>query len=564
VVKIRTLNELLKNAWRYEAGRRLLPHDVFKWWGKRPTMLIYGLLLDALGVSSQDIDEYVAERLSYKPSKSPKDLTICDPMCGGGTTCIEALFLGAKDVYCSDINPASTLVVNATLKIMSRGCEEIVHRLQEILVRLANKVKSLWCISDYCYVHTFLTRDCDSNYCTVPRWLGLKRVGGKVIKLALTEEGKIIEDCNVTIYEKLKMPRDSLIEMGDRTYAYAAELYRLREDGKVERVFTSLIEDSEVAKHVVEAQKKARSLLRDSCTPIPKYKETRRLEKEGIYCWEELFTPRQLLTLKLFLEEAKNEKNPHILDAAVTMVGTAIRTTSLLAYYYQPYGKINPGLVIKSYWIPKYPAELNPLAVDFRRMKTIGRGTLFTYVRKIAQTCKLFKDRGLEAGSVKVEAKSATEVDYSKCNVVVLDPPYPGKVEYDAITLVYSFAANIAGYEPRIATMTNNKDVLDVYNLDTYANQLSNLLTKIATKLESGGKIYLLLSDDPSGRKVLRLIESRLAEIDTNLDIKEIGSYIGEAPGKLGRSRFKNIAILKVEKVTKYNGPRVIYHKGYT
>jgi hypothetical protein len=280
------------------------------------------------------------------------------------------------------------------------------------------------------------------------------------------------------------------------------------------------------------------------------------LEKEGIYCWEELFTPRQLLTLKLFLEEAKNEKDPHILDVAVAMVGTAIRTTSLLAYYYQPYGKINPGLVIKSYWIPKYPTELNPLAVDLRRMKTIGRGTLFTYVKKVAQTCKLFKDRGLETGSVKVEVKNAAEVDYSKCNVVVLDPPYPGKVEYDAMTLVYNFAVNLAGYEPRIATVTNNKDVLNVYDLDTYSNQLSNLLTKIVTELKSGGKIYLLLSDDPSGRKVIRLIESKLAEIDTNLDIKEIGSYIGEAPGKLGRSRFKNIVILRVEKATKYNEPK--------
>jgi len=52
-------------------------------------------------------------------------------MCGGGTTCIEALLLGAEKILCTDIDPSSILVVNATLKIMSRERKDILQGVCE-------------------------------------------------------------------------------------------------------------------------------------------------------------------------------------------------------------------------------------------------------------------------------------------------------------------------------------------------------------------------------------------------------------------------------------------------
>jgi 16S rRNA G966 N2-methylase RsmD len=542
-----SINELLEKAWKYESGRRLLPYDVFKWWGRRPALFIQALLLDSHDTPLNDLNECVAKRLSHESYRVLKDLTICDPMCGGGTACIEALFLGARKIICSDIDPSSVLVVKATLKIMSEKCTEIFNQLYDALMTTVDKTKNLWCINEYCYVHTFLTRECYDDFCIVPRWLGIRRKKNKVVKVSITEDGDIVEDANVGINEKIAIPSKNLVKINEGVYAYASELYRPLENKIVERVFVSLIKNPRIATHLAESQERSRSLLEKSCMPIPEHKETKRLKKNGVVCWEELFTPRQLLTLKLFLEEVNNI-NSSILDVATAMIGTAIRTLSLLAFYYQPYGKINPGLIIKSYWLPKYPAELNPLAADFKNMKTIGRGTLLTYLKKISKACELYKHQNLNMNSVIVESKNAYEVSYIDCDVVILDPPYPSKIDYDAMSLVYDVARGLIPSKSEVNQSKINGEGIDVHDLDTYINQLLDLLRKITMELKDGGKVYLLLSEDENGQKVIEAVKSELEKLDTSLSIEEKGSFTSEAPGVLGRSRTKRIIVLKIVK----------------
>ncbi|MFZ8790948.1 MAG: hypothetical protein ACO2OS_01505 [Thermosphaera aggregans] len=536
---------LLEKAWEYESGRRLLPYDVFKWWGRRPALLIQALLLDALDSPLDDLNEYVAKRLSHKSCKVLRDLTICDPMCGGGTSCIEAMFLGAGKIVCSDIDPSSVLVVKATLEILSEKCTEIINQLNNALMTVADKIRNLWCIDEYCYVHTFLTRECYDDFCTVPRWLGVIRRKNEVVKISITEDGEIAEDASVSISEKIEIPRKNLVKINEGVYAYASEMYRLLENKTVERVFVSLIKNPRVAAHLAESQKRSRRLLEKSCTPIPEYKETRRLKKNNVFCWEQLFTPRQLLTLKLFLKEVNNV-NSSLLDVATAMVGTAVRTLSLLAFYYQPYGKINPGLIIKSYWLPKYPAELNPLAGDLENVRTIGRGTLLTYLKKISRVCDSCKHQDLNVNSVIVESKNAYEASYTGCDVVILDPPYPGKVDYNAMSLIYDVARGLL--RDQTGHLSKADGGINVYDLDTYTNQLLGILRKISTEVKHNGKIYLLLSDDENGRKVIEALKRELKRLDNSLSIEDKGSFTGEAPGVLGRSNTKGITVLKIVK----------------
>jgi len=540
-----SIKGLLEKAWEYELGRRLLPYDVFKWWGRRPALLIQALLLDALDSPLDDLNEYVAKRLSHKSCKVLRDLTICDPMCGGGTSCIEAMFLGAGKIVCSDIDPSSVLVVKATLEILSEKCTEIINQLNNALMTVADKTRNLWCIDEYCYVHTFLTRECYDDFCIVPRWLGVRRRKNEVVKISITEDGEIAEDASVSISEKIEIPRKNLVKINEGVYAYASEMYRLLENKTVERVFVSLIKNPRVAAHLAESQKRSRRLLEKSCTPIPEYKETRRLKKNNVFCWEQLFTPRQLLTLKLFLKEVNNV-NSSLLDVATAMVGTAVRTLSLLAFYYQPYGKINPGLIIKSYWLPKYPAELNPLAGDLENMRTIGRGTLLTYLKKISRVCDSCKHQDLNTNSVIVESKNAYEASYTGCDVVILDPPYPGKVDYNAMSLIYDVARGLL--RDQTGHQSKADGGIDVYDLDIYTNQLLGILRKIATEVKHNGKIYLLLSDDENGRKVIEAVKRELERLDNSLSIEDEGSFTGEAPGVLGRSNTKGITVLKIVK----------------
>jgi len=105
------VSDLMKSGWRAEAGRRLLPYDLFKWWGRRPALIIDALLLDAVGIGDSVAKEMIESRLSYRSAQVLKVLVVCDPMCGGGTTAVDALFLGAKEILCSDIDPASTVIV---------------------------------------------------------------------------------------------------------------------------------------------------------------------------------------------------------------------------------------------------------------------------------------------------------------------------------------------------------------------------------------------------------------------------------------------------------------------
>ena len=544
--EIKTLDELLKNAWRYESGKRLFPYDVFKWWGRRPALLIQGLLLDALDIDLNDVSKYVTIRLHHKYSELLRGLTVCDPMCGGGTTCIEALFLKASKVLCSDIDPLSVLVVKATLEIMSEKCKEIVSSLLNAMKMLTDEVNDLWCINEYCYLHTFLTRDCKDYYCIVPRWVGIRRVRGRVIKFAITEMGDIVEEPSVTINEKVRIPRNKLVEVSNGVYAYAVELYKPRSDSGVERTFVSLIKDEAIPEHLAKAQEKSRSLLKEVCTPIPDFRETIRLKRSGIYCWEDLFTPRQLLTLKLFIEKSRRI-SPWSLDVTVAVIGSAIRTLSLLAFYHQPWGKVNPGLVIKSYWLPKYPVELNPLAGDLENLKTIGRGTLLTYIKKINKACELYKEQDLDIDdSVKVECKDAFEVKYNECDVVILDPPYPSKIEYEAMIAVYGFARSLA--QGKFEYKGADKKGINMFNLDVYSSQLSSLIEKIVLELKRNGKIYLLLSNDRRAQRVVETIKERLKNINLNLNIEEKGPYMCEAPGTLGRSTNRKIIVLKITK----------------
>jgi len=543
-----SINDLLEKAWSYESGRRLLPYDTFKWWGRRPALFIQALLLAALDNPPRELGRYARQRLSHKASKVLEKLTVCDPMCGGGTTCIEALLLGAGKVLCSDIDPSSILVVNATLKMMSRKCEDLLQGIRNALVSTLMKTKELWCLDEFCYVHTFLTRECDEDTCIVPRWLGtyLRKRGR--FKLVITETGEIEAVENVDIREKVEIPRKNLVEVNKGVYAYASEIYRIRSSGGVERKFVSLVKDVKVAEHLAESQEKSRNLLEATCTPIPELKETRRLRRAGINCWEEIFTPRQLLTLKVFLEEAASI-NPDLLEVAVAMVGTSIRTLSLLAFYYQPYGKMNPGLVIKSYWLPKYPTELNPLAGDLNNMKTIGRGTLFTYIKKLGETCETYKSQKLRMDNIKVKPGNAFEATYGNCDVVILDPPYPGKIDYSSMTSIYSIALSLVRKEAKANHCDISAEGIDVYAMDKYVDQLSKLLEKIITELKNKGKIYVLLSEDDNGRRVVEALKEHLMKLNPNLNIQEKGPFIGEAPGKLGRSKTRRIFLLKIEKI---------------
>jgi 16S rRNA G966 N2-methylase RsmD len=531
-------SELLINGWRIEAGRRLLPYDLFKWWGRRPTLVVDALLLDTVSFDSESVKAVVEDRLRYRSLDVLKGLTVCDPMCGGGTTAIEALLLGADKIICSDIDPASSIVVKAMVSAI-RICNEAFSALLSAAKRVYSELKDLWCIDSYCYVHTFLTRRCNEEYCYAPKWLGTFRVRNSLVKIAISGDGELYEDSNVGVRDFVKLPKSKLVEVTKGVYAYAAELYKVDDD--VERYFVSLVKDEYIAEHLNRVQGEAKKLLPNICTPIIDGKETRRLFKEGVTCWEQIFTPRQLITLLRFLEIMKQEHR-EFLDIAVALVGTVIRTSSMLAFYYQPYAKVNPGLVVKSFWLPPYPVELNPVAGDIRKVKTIGRGTLITYLRKLRTMCSKVRDlHSVASKEVVIEVQDASNMNYTNCDIIVLDPPYPGKIAYNELTQVYTISYSLL----RMPVPRLNKSTISIYSIDIYTNTLEKFLVKIFTEAPKT-TVYLLMSNDDKGKSVINKLMEKLKQI--NIAVEQLGIVIGEAPGALGRSRTREIVVMKLVK----------------
>jgi len=533
----------LNDAWKYESGRRLLPYDLFKWWGRRPALAIAMLLLEGAGITGYQVADIVASRLAHGTSEILSNLKICDPMCGGGTTLFEALFLGAGEVLCSDVNFASTTVVKATMKVL-RECDNVVSVILKALRRVSKELEDMWCVNGHCYVHSFLTRGCSGEYCIAPRWVGIFRVKGDILKIAITETGELVEDQNVGIRDTVKLPRERLVEVSKGVYAYVVEMYNAGDP--LERGFVSLIKDRSVAAHLEEAQRIARSRLSGGCTPITSGRETRRLLKEGIKCWEQIFTPRQLLTLKLFTEYVV-EEDRDMVEVAVATVGTIIRTASLLAFYYQPYGKVNPGLVVKSFWIPRYPVELNPIAGDIDNVKTVGRGTIITYVRKLKKTCKTVPNSILQSSdNVAITMMDAFDVDYRGCDVVILDPPYPGKVAYEDLSQVYMIPYSFLNVDlPSIPTKA-----IDTGNLEKYVETIANLVLKILNQAPKA-QIYMMLGFDKKGEVVYENLKNILLQQGVSIELKD--SIVAEAPGTLGRSKARKVMIIKMVKLTPEN-----------
>jgi 16S rRNA G966 N2-methylase RsmD len=533
----------LNDAWKYESGRRLLPYDLFKWWGRRPALAIAMLLLEGAGVTGYQVADIIASRLAHRISNILSNLKICDPMCGGGTTLFEALFLGAGEVLCSDVNFASTTVVKATMKVL-RECDNVVSVILKALRRVSKELEDIWCVNGYCYVHSLLTRECSEEYCIVPRWVGIFRVKGDILRIAITETGELVEDQNVGIRDTIKLPREKLVEVSKGVYAYVVEMYNAGDP--LERGFISLIKDKSIVAHLEEAQRISRSKLSGGCTPITSGRETRRLFKEGIKCWEQIFTPRQLLTLKLFTEYVV-EEDRDMVEVAVAAVGTIIRTASLLAFYYQPYGKVNPGLVVKSFWIPRYPVELNPIAGDIDNVKTVGRGTIITYVRKLKKTCKTIPNSILRSSdNVAITMMDAFDVDYRGCDVVILDPPYPGKVAYEDLSQVYMIPYSFLN----IDLLSIPTKTIDTGNLEKYVETIANLVLKILNQAPKA-QIYMMLGFDKKGEVVYENLKNILLQQGVSIELKD--SIVAEAPGTLGRSKTRKVMVIKMVKLAPEN-----------
>lgn len=545
-----TLSNISLISLKLERGRRREPYNVFKWWGRRFVVLSRAILAALVAKSEEEI--VAVAKGNYDIVRGyTKGKTIYDPFCGGGTIAIEAGLMGYNAI-CRDINVAAIATAKATYKLCKESlCQELYQDLVKALLKTFDEAKDLWCINNTCILHVFATRCTNKELCRVPLWLSTKVVKGKRIPIVIDEDGslKLLENFDSNELKPTNPcyyvdPNEKdLPIISENVYAYAVEVYDIN---TYRRRFVSLLKNSDESMifkdHLRESYeyslRRLRSLVEEG-TPIPLLRETKRLFKSDVDHFEDLFTPRQLLTFITFIGNASNRFE------ASLIVANAMRTASLLAIYYQPYGKVNPSLVIKSYWLPLNPVELNPLAFKvngMNRITTLGRGTLATYIKEIYRTCK-YSVHGNSLGSVVFDiADSLVETSPPNIFAVVTDPPYIGKQSYRDMSLLYLYSLKLGKHIERI----DIPEDIDTYSQSKYIKAMESFANTL-TNLENGVPIIILMGM-PS-RKNIQIISS-IVSIFSNKDLGLINMYwiIGEAPGILGRSTTYGVLIMVFKK----------------
>lgn len=277
---------------------------------------------------------------------------------------------------------------------------------------------------------------------------------------------------------------------------------------------------------------------------IPELKETKRLVKQGFKRFDELMTPRQRVTISCILTELKKQSKP-IQQIVLSAIADCVRTISILAHYSKKYKKIIPGFVIKSYWIPKEPAELNPLSHKLSKSGPpipIGRGNLFSFIRKLYRAKIWGAKQGYFKQKPKILVGDAEDIIPSiKNNIdaVITDPPYFDTQTYQdlsafSLAILYSWKAipekkETFRYDDIINTIS--KKDLNPNNVHiNYFSKLENIFKKIKEKLTPNAPIIFSFHHrDPNIEfKVWKTIEKIFSPI-------AIYVVPGESSGKLGR-----------------------------
>lgn len=524
------LVEISRASLELEWGRRSREYSIAWWPGRRLSGIVRALLA---GLVSPETRLVVGAALASPEtieviSSLARGRLVVDPFSGGGTIPFEAARLGFRSLGL-DSNPYAIGVSRATSTLLRDACKLKVECLRRAAAKAWERAKSLWCGRGFCIVQVLLAK-CPP--CEAPVWVARRRGTDILLDGGLNLIQVPAGSKPVGVREPRTRLPEGLPEEAPGFRAYAAEIIM---PGGSRRWVSLTPRDplgGEVARHLVETLSEAvLEVSRIVGIPVPPGRETAKLLKSGIRDLKMIATPRQLYTLSLFAGAAGPECR---LEAAV-LTGSSLRTLSLMAFYHQPSGRANPGLVVKSFWIPNNPVEVNPLGSQCMPgppepgCKPIGRGGLAGYVARYASACAE-RHMGFRGHAVFERWDSLKGLPPGlEPYAIVTDPPYPGMQSYGELTLVYAVGWRLAGLSPErrwweIDPMSSR-----------YPELLGSSLSRVLERVVEGGYMVLLLSAGTP--RNISLVARVISMLRGHATLARIYPLVGESPGFMGRSR---------------------------
>jgi putative DNA methylase len=280
-----------------------------------------------------DPDRVLVRRLL---GRDPREITVIDPMAGGGSIPLEALRLGFRTVA-GDYNPLAYLILRATIEFPAKYGRKLVeileHEARELVKYAREELGRYYNENDKEYIFFIASEHDCGGLVPLAKHTLLSRRGDIHVKPVFSQDSKhlyfqigtgspvfstsICPYCgrpmsegsvrdawvknHVKLLEELLDGREGAAEKVARTYILASVQlgrgrYRVAED----RDTRLLIEAArELARSAAMEKEEGRSIMEYiPLSEIPDDNNVfRRLKRYGIRYWYQLFNPRQLLAL---------------------------------------------------------------------------------------------------------------------------------------------------------------------------------------------------------------------------------------------------------------------------
>jgi len=577
---------LISDKALLEKARRLPQHSLHRWWSRRFAYLYRGLLIaNALKTSQRDMLEKAINnpRLLHSYTENKYFL---DPFCGGGTGVIEGALLGYR-VTGIDVNPVAVRISAMALQLLHHkySPEQLKNYSMKVLRETFRKVGYLWTLENGIVSYFFITWDkvpswvtTYSSHKTKVRVLRCPHCGF-IFKKPMDEHKDETVSCphcgshfKITYKPEFSLKGSFAMET-EKLKIWAVEIRKFS-NGKMYRVIRNIDSDlkgyiEESAKEALEKSKEQRMLLDE--INLESVLEGRRLLREGVSKMDEIFTPRQLVTFQEFAKASKNILPRDLKLLFSIALSESAKTSTILTRWHSPIGEPVPAASMKSYWVPEYTVETNPLAFVVRKkanFSPLARNTLASSLRnflKFSQATEEYSYTGVP--DIRLGTTQKVRIPDS-VDIAIIDPPYLDSVRsYASLSLIHYGALMIYDYYARIPKKWSvlKRSISEVEGLEIsrekeeYSRQLEKIFVKIRKKLSPDGRMVILFNRR-SEQDWFRVIKSIYK---ANLRIISAYWMLGESPGKLGRSSLRGVyaLVLKEEESTSDNTIKILFNE---
>jgi len=481
-----------------------------------------------------------------------------EPFMGGGTGLIEAAIMGYRSIGI-DINPVAVRIAKSTLNLLKGkvNAKEIESKGKVILKKTEEKLSEIgwsWNVGEKIVSYIFVTKG------KIPSWIDKYSRNGKPIRILRCPYcGTIFESVKTSrketcphcrrSFEVTYKPKFCLSEGYPQQDGYTVWAVEVREqEGK--RWRKKVLDANEILNwlqeshfRALEKAGKARKIL--DPIPLENLIEGKRLKREGIKRFSQIFTTRQLATFVDFAEACKELRlDKELIEIFSVFLSESAKSSSLIAKWHPPIGEPVPAVAMKTYWVPEYTVETNPLARVPGKLTPLARNTLASSIRRAIRIAnsELRISRNV---SVEVNIGDArTFVPDTPVDIAIVDPPYMDTVKsYASLSIVHYGAMRVFDEIVGISNdvILDNVEKNEIPRDRTgFGRAMKFVFSNIENVLTPNGRVVLFYNR----KSVLDWENILQASVESGLHPSVSYWVIGEPPGRLARSKLRGIFVV--------------------